>query len=321
MELSSRLSFVANMACFLILIVVITQLQLQKCDLEARQPASTWPQVSFNPIQASLTQESKLILVPTSCKFDATGFSEVYTSGFWAKDDWQPGAPNGTELLKPSYYYSYSEEQRSPFRRASLSGSGSKVGYATRASLRFYTDLIHRYNIRTMIDVPCGDANWQFQAWELDSLDAYIGLDVAVPAIRLNQERFKFHRNKVFEPWDMTQCGLPRLVRNGAPDGEAVDLVHFRDAIQHMPIALARKAVCNVAKSGAKYVIITTFPDTEVNQEAKWWPPFSKYNLLRPPFSFPAPLNCVKTHNDLEKDETCVWSNTKMSLTAACTYS
>ena len=29
-----------------------------------------------------------------------------------------------------------------------------------------------------MIDVPCGDVNFQFSRWETDSLLAYVGLDI-----------------------------------------------------------------------------------------------------------------------------------------------
>ena len=54
----------------------------------------------------------------------------------------------------PGYYYT------KPLDRKSASGHGSDLGVATSESLRFLSDAIRQYNVTSMIDVPCGDANW-----------------------------------------------------------------------------------------------------------------------------------------------------------------
>merc|ERR1711920_870159 len=121
-------------------------------------------------------------------------------------------------------------------------------------------EVIQQYKVRTMQDVPCGDANWQMSSWEVDSLQLYVGLDVAKSAIELDSRRYAHHSNKVFAAWDFATCALPKIIASGSSDEKAFDLVHVRDVIQHMPVKNGIAALCNVVRSGIRLFVGTTFP-------------------------------------------------------------
>ena len=164
-----------------------------------------------------------------------------------------------------------------------------------------------------MMDAPCGDANWQFDAWETDGLlRAYVGLDAVRPVVELDARRFCHHSNKRFVPWDLTACGnLPKLVlpvldgKGNASETVPVDMVHVRDVIQHMPLAKGLAALRNVARSEAKYLVATTFPRS-TNRDIKEGDMYQN-NLCAEPFNLPQPRHCTPTHPEHESDDTCLW--------------
>lgn len=243
---------------------------------------------------------------PASCNYESFEFDDIYSKRVWGHSE-----RTEDEYLKPKYYYSYGDWERTDAQRHSLSGPGSDIGDQTRVSLELLTKVVKEHHIRTMLDLPCGDANWQFESWEIDSLDAYVGLDIARSVISLNQQRFRHHINKVFAPWDFAVCPLPKLRwsqtdSNHNGSSEPFDLIHVRDVIQHLPLQRGLAALCNVAKSGARYLISTTYPmpnNTDI-PEADWY----KNNLYLPPFNFPTGQYCVQTHPDHEEDYSCLWA-------------
>ena len=172
----------------------------------------------------------------------------------------------------PRYYYTR------PLTRLSGSGHGSDLGNATSTSLRFLVDVIRELRIETLIDAPCGDVNWQFGAWEVDSLRAYVGLDIVHRLVGLNQQRYAFHSNKVFQWWDVSRCPLPQIqwlsVAGGAGEAgwearhESPTLVHMRDMLQHLRISSGVRALQHVMRSGAEYLISTTFPAASADDVA-----------------------------------------------------
>lgn len=235
-------------------------------------------------------------------------FDKIYKYALWNRH-----ARKHPEFMKPQYYYTYGQKLRDELERPSLSGGGSNLGANTERSLAFLRDVIKAKCIQTMLDVPCGDVNWQFHAWEVDSLALYVGLDTASAVIKLNTVRFRHHVNKMFAPWDFVQCPLPHIVLqdtsvHASQKAKAFDLVHVRDAIQHLPLDQARKALCNIVMSGAKYLVTTTY-ESESNRNISvghWYPS----NLEASPFNFPKPEQCIRTHPSGEADSTCLWTLT-----------
>ena len=91
--------------------------------------------------------------------------------------------------MDPSRFYMYSDPKRWK-TRPSASGVGSFTGKATVDSLRFVADAIKEFNIRTMLDIPCGDLNWMMDAFETDSLNFYVGADIATEVIKLKKKNY-----------------------------------------------------------------------------------------------------------------------------------
>eukprot|EP00035_Acanthoeca_spectabilis_P009476 m.167630 g.167630 ORF g.167630 m.167630 type:complete len:316 (+) comp14736_c0_seq2:79-1026(+) len=210
-----------------------------------------------------------------------------------------------------SYYYGYGKG-RNP---GSLSGAGSHLGSNTVNSINFLAAFIREVNATSIVDIPCGDVNWQFDSWEMDSIPVYVGLDVAADVIRMDQQRFAHHRNKGFAAWDFAECPLPKYV--ATIDGVEVrptpfQVVHVRDVIQHLPLNDGLKAVRNVFASGCEYAVMTTMPETpDGNKRGKNMPHSSYYGaqLGSPPFDaiVPKPVRCFETHPHHEKDLTCLY--------------
>jgi len=157
-------------------------------------------------------------------------------------------------------------------------------------------EVVDQYGVKFVLDVPSGDANWQFSFFKLDLLPMYVGLDVAQFPVELNQRRFAHHRNKLFARWDVSACALPRLVGTGSNVSMPFDLIISRDMIQHMPLQLGLRAVRNFARSGARFLLTTTFENFDNVDDDSKTDAFYANNLAKAPFNFPRPLKCKRSH-------------------------
>ena len=142
----------------------------------------------------------------------------------------------------------YSEKLWAP-RGGPLSGSGSSLE-ATANPRRAIASLIRRSGVRSILDAPCGDLTWMRDLFpEFDALNvSYTGVDIVRPAIRRLKHEFANDRLRHFEVADLTRDTLPRA-----------DLIFSRQALQHMPATDALRALHNFARTGAKYLLTTTY--------------------------------------------------------------
>jgi hypothetical protein len=159
----------------------------------------------------------------------------------------------------------------------SVSGPGS-----TRAvTARFVEPLIagiRRLGIEVLLDAPCGDFNWASPV--SDAVREYIGADVVEDLIRENLRRHAAAHRR-FLVRDLIHDRLPRA-----------DAVLCRDCLVHLSFADARGALANFQRSGARYLITTTFTGDRENSDiptGRWRP----LNLERPPFNLPRPFVIV----------------------------
>ena len=240
-----------------------------------------------------------VVVVPNQCHSPSRGhFDSIYAKGYWT-----------VKMKTPSDFYGDATWPPPEIRKISASGKGSYLGYATTTSLQIIKDTITKYNIKSMVDTSCGDANWILDSWETDSLPLYVGLDVTSAVIELNKLRFAHHSNKQFHFWDATACIIPKF-QNGTKK-QSFDLVHVRDVIQHLHIEQGVKYFCNVFKSSPRVLITTNFAEGNKNSDLSTEGSFYKNNLLLPPFSFPKVDTCTPTHPKIEGDVTCVWDLTE----------
>jgi hypothetical protein len=158
----------------------------------------------------------------------------------------------------------------------SASGPGSDLEQ-TRIISREIPSLLRELGVSSMLDAPCGDLHWMSHV-DLDGVQ-YIGADVVAGLVRAGTENFG--RMGSFLHLDITRDRLPE-----------VELIFCRDCLVHLSFRRAMAAVANFRASGARYLLTTTFPGTERNEDIPTggWRPL---NLSMKPFDLGSPLKVI----------------------------
>lgn len=160
----------------------------------------------------------------------------------------------------------------------SVSGLGSEDP-ATAAIREALPALLQRLGARSLLDAPCGDAGW-IGRMKLD-LD-YTGIDIVPSLIEANKERVA--RGELagrFRVADITRDTLP-----------AADLILCRDCLVHLSFDNIARAVTNFRASGARFLLVTTFPEWDANRDCEdgdW----RALNMATAPFNWPAPRELI----------------------------
>lgn len=129
-------------------------------------------------------------------------------------------------------------------------GGGSYL--ANTSEIRGFLDsVLKRYNIGKMIDVPCGDWNWMRQV-DLTGVE-YIGYDNDEGFIDDNRRLYPDHQ---FVAADALNVDWPRA-----------DLILCRDFTIHLPDDDIVKLLESFRKSGAKYLLTTSYDYLNENKD------------------------------------------------------
>jgi methyltransferase family protein len=174
-------------------------------------------------------------------------------------------------------------ERRCVFRRIWLenawgseeSRSGPGSGLARTQSLReALPAVLSEHGVRVLLDAPCGDFHWM-RHLRYD-LERYVGVDVVPEAIEAAR-RAAAPFPAEFRVADVVKDALP-----------AADAVLCRDALVHLPLRDAVRAIANFRRSGARVLLATTFPATPANDDCRTgsWRP---RDLSKPPFDLGPP--------------------------------
>jgi SAM-dependent methyltransferase len=185
----------------------------------------------------------------------------------------------------------------------SVSGPGSEK-QQTRTILRELSGVIRKFNIKSFLDIPCGDFNW------LNEMDwkgiRYLGGDILEELIESNQ-RLYGKRNIRFEMID--------ILKDKMPDA---DILFCRDCLVHFSFENIAKALKNVKNSSIKYFMATSFPDETENEDivTGGWRPL---NMLLPPINLPEPLllineNCTEEGGVFKDKSMALWSIDELSI-------
>jgi hypothetical protein len=183
----------------------------------------------------------------------------------------------------------------------SRSGLGSEIKN-TKEVLKALKKIIKEYNIRSIIDIPCGDFNWMSKI-DMKNID-YKGFDIVRPVIIDNNKKFK-KNNINFYNSDITTS---RLAKG--------DLMFVRDCLVHFSFEDITKSIFRIKQSGSKYLMSTSFVNLEKNIDiysADWRP----INLEKDPFNFPKPIvtineKCQEMNGIYADKSICLWEINKI---------
>ena len=158
----------------------------------------------------------------------------------------------------------------------SVSGPGSTMEATShlRAAL---PALLTKYGIRSVLDLPCGDAHWVSHCLP-EGVD-YIGADIVPDLIERNRKQ-KSSLGR-FEVLDIVTDDLP-----------CCDLVMVRDCLVHLPNDMAQKALLNIKRSRIAYLLTNTYPGRADNRDIVIGD-YRPLDLSIAPFNLPAPLEMV----------------------------
>ena len=173
----------------------------------------------------------------------------------------------------------------------SVSGRGSGVKY-TSAAREFIAHVLHKYEIKSVVDAAMGAMTWQPLIPGIDELQ-YTGIDIVPELVADAKKRF----GSSHPQWEFFQGDIAKGDMK-LPKG---DLIMARDLLGHLPMEDALVALNNFQKSGAKYLLTTSFGLSASekiqgfgggNKEikaAEWYP----IRLREPPFNLPQETDSV----------------------------
>ena len=171
-----------------------------------------------------------------------------------------------------------------------MSGEGSNLARTAVVRARL-PGLLTRHGIRSMLDAPCGDFYWmkEVSLGDVDYDIDYIGVDIVPEIITRDVELYAGSKRR-FLLCDLVNDPLPKA-----------DLIFCRDCLVHLPYAETRRAIDNFRRSGATWLLTTTFTGPRVNRDIELGD-WRAINLEREPYGFPTPVEVIDEESD-EVDE------------------
>ncbi len=156
----------------------------------------------------------------------------------------------------------------------SRSGKGSSL-LQTRIIREEIPKLLDELGVKHLLDVPCGDWNWMRHV-NLSDIQ-YTGGDIVRAILDKNNESFG-NENCKFVYLDIISGPLPKA-----------DLILSRDCLVHLNFSDGLAALDQFRKSGAKWLLTTTFTERSGNTELCEGDIWRPLNLESPPYNLPRP--------------------------------
>ena len=183
----------------------------------------------------------------------------------------------------------------------SLSGPGSDPKQ-TAGVIRALQEIIDQYEISSMLDIPCGDWAWMKHV-DLSKVK-YIGGDIVTEIIEQNQQYAS--PNIAFQVMNLLDQQLPKC-----------DLVFCRDCLVHLSYHDVRRSIKNIANSGSRYLLTTTFPGRRnYNIKTGEWRPLDLQSF---PFKLSQPLlikneGCTEGEGNFMDKSLALWDLRELKI-------
>ena len=180
----------------------------------------------------------------------------------------------GDAWRKRVFDWIYKNNHWAPEEGIPLSGPGSTL--ESTVTLRLFLPVIVKaVDAKSILDAGCGDFTWM-QSTKL-GVEKYIGADIAQFIINKNKETYE---NEIY-----SFCCLD-VVKDELPK---VDIIFCRDCLAHLSNEDITAAIKNFKKSGATYLLASTYPKVTINNNMQTGN-FRGVNLRAYPFNFPVPI-------------------------------
>jgi len=180
----------------------------------------------------------------------------------------------GDAWRKRVFDWIYANNHWAPEEGIPLSGPGSTLE-STKTLRLLLPVIVKAVGAKSILDAGCGDFTWM-QSTEIE-VEKYIGADIAQFIITKNK--------KTYENDTYSFCCLD-VVKDSLPK---VDIIFCRDCLAHLSNEDIISALKNFKKSGAKYLLTSTYPKITINNNMQTGN-FRGINLRAYPFNFPIPI-------------------------------
>lgn len=242
---------------------------------------TNFPQSSLQANTSSIVMIAKGIFMISLLKpirrFIPPHVRHVIRSWLPSKRIATPPAPDSLRSMGLKEKFSEVYERNIFGGSESRSGEGSDLSQ-TAIIRREIPRILQELGVKTFLDAPCGDWYWMR---EVDlPVELYTGLDIVEALVVKNQR--EFGNSKItFQCMNLAESDLPRA-----------ELIFSRDCLVHLSFADALKIIANFKRSGAKYLLTTTFTSRDKNEDLGdgFWRPLNKQLA---PFNFPNPIRLI----------------------------
>ncbi|WPR77410.1 class I SAM-dependent methyltransferase [Algoriphagus sp. NG3] len=135
--------------------------------------------------------------------------------------------------------------------KESVSGPGSNFNQ-TNVMIGKLDHLFQKYNVTSILDAPCGDFNWM-NLVNLEGIN-YLGIDIVEELVHKNKSKYSYKTGVKFRYGNIISDPLTQ-----------VDLILCRDCLVHFSFDDIKKTLNNIKRSGAKYLLTTSFTNRSKN--------------------------------------------------------
>lgn len=185
---------------------------------------------------------------------------------------------------------------------SSFSGEGSNLEQTIviRGKL---IDLFREFNIKTIVDAPCGDFFWMKEIINIISSSGvtYLGVDIVKEIVESNSANYG-NANVSFLNLNLIDDPIPE-----------VDLILTRDCLIHLSFSNIFNIIRNYKKSNSKYLLLSTYTGSNrknIDIDGSRLG-FRALNMQKFPFLFPDPLILI---NEGCTEFDCAFSDKSLAL-------